>query len=361
MKVIDSFFISIDSFFEKAEKRFGIAIVIILTGLFFLFLSALITSIRLDLFFHGNGFTRLSTNPFDLESENDLRYRILSPLLGYILYLRGVAFKYFMLFVLAIFFGLIYFFLRKDKVRPSEALGITALCSFSTLSFHQLYFPAYTDPTSYLLILLFINLYRNYFVGIMLISLMLFNHENTVFLFPFFFLLMMEKDFSFKKIIKVAMQFIIAIVPYLIFRKFISMNSHVGFTITYYFDHNNLQWTKDHVLPHLADGIYQSFRLFWLIPVIAIIINFYEKNYYELLLLVVIFLGVTTQFVIAYDISRLAGLAFPMILISALRMRAFMGTEKFLRVIYILILINFFIPSWYVGALEPVRLKPWWM
>ncbi len=358
---MNNFFYSIDSIFEKAEQRFGRGLVWVLTGIFFLLSAALVSAVRFETSYHGNDYTLLSSNPFDFKQVIDLRFRILSPLLGYVLYLRGPVFKYFMLFVLAVFFGLIYFFLRREKYRPSEALGVTALLSFSTLSFYQFYFPAYTDPMSFMLIILYFYLFRNIFLNTILLSLLLFNHENSLFLFPFFFLLSLNGDNSIKNILTINMRFIIAVIPYLIYRFYVDAHTEVGFNTSYYFDPYGMKWTREHVAPHLLEGIFQAFRLSWIFPIAAIAINLYEKRFREILLMIVIVVFVLMQLIIAWDISRLVGFAFPVILIAANRMRIFLGTEKFLILTYSVVLINFFIPAYCIGALDPIPYTPFWL
>jgi hypothetical protein len=64
---------------------------------------------------------------------------------------------------------------------------------------------------------------------------------------------------------------------------------------------------------------------------------------------------------LAYDISRLAGMAFPVIILSAVSTRNFLGDKKFLRLASFIILLNFLVPSVYIGALEPVPLLPFWL
>jgi hypothetical protein len=358
---MDKIFATVDSVFERAEIRFGRLFISIITGIFLLLIAAVLSSVRMETFYHGNGFTRLSLHPFEMEGENDLRFRILSPLMGYLVFMRGPAFKYFMLIVLGAFFGLVYFFKRKEAYRPSESLGVTLLLVFSTLAFYQLFFPAYTDPTSFLLILLFMMFYRKRIASLILIILMLFNHENTIFLFPFFFLLMMNGNWNGKNLKAVLFMFIIAFIPYIIYRKLIAAHAEVNFTFSYYFDAGNMKWTKEHVLPHLAQGVFQSFRLGWIIFLLAFAIDLYEKRLKEILMMSVVIVFVFSQLTIAWDISRLVGFSFPVILISANRLREFFGTKKFLAIIYSVFILNFFIPSYCIGALDPIPYGTNWL
>ena len=190
---MEKFFLQLDTRLENAEQRLGNGLFVIIIGLFFLFASALVTALRLEPVHHGRGFTQLSLHPFNFSDTNDLRYRILSPLLGYLFLFRGEAFTFFMLFIQVVFLGLLYFFSRKEKYRPSESLAFVSLGAFSTLTFHQLYFPAYNDPLSYLLITLLLFYFRKPLWNLVLLSLLVSITRILFFFSPFsFYLFLME-------------------------------------------------------------------------------------------------------------------------------------------------------------------------
>jgi hypothetical protein len=360
-KQMNKIFNVINAFAEQAEKKFGAGIIAGITGILLLAAAMMVSAVRFETSYHGNGYTLLSSDPFNFGTVNDLRFRILSPAIGYFLFFRGPAFKFFMLAVLAVFFGLIYHYMRKKGNNPAEAIGISALFSFSTLSFYQLYFPAYTDPMSFLFILIYMMSFRNVYLNTFLLTLLLFNHENSLFLFPFFFLMSLNNNYSIRNLLTVNMRFIIALIPYLLYRIYTSSHTEVEFNSAYYFDSRNLEWTRQHVLPHLAEGIFQAFRLAWLFPLAAIAVNIYQRRYNELLLMAVILAFVFLQLVFAWDISRLVGFSFPVILIAAMRVKEFLGTKKFLQVTYAVLLLNFFIPAYCIGALDPIPYTPFWL
>jgi hypothetical protein len=353
-------FYRLDDRIYLIEKKTGLFAASLIFGFLLLGIAALFSSPRFVTEFHGNGFTRLSVNPFDLESENDLRFRILSPLLGWLFFFRGPSFMYFMLLILGLFFSLVYYYRRKYEMRPSESIAITALLSFSSLAFYQFYFPAYNDPLTFLLVLLFIEFHRKKW-SVFLITLMFFNHENVIFLFPFFFVLACEKNFSTEKLLSVSLSFIVATIPYLLFRYYLITVTNVEYNADYYFDAHNMKWTQEHVFPQLLYGIFQTFRLAWILPVIAFLVNLKEKRPIENILMASLFIFVISQMLIAYDISRLTGLCFPLIIISAMRLRKTFGPEKLLLLAHSIILLNFFIPAYCIGALEPIFYGPFWL
>jgi len=346
---------------ERTESGRGLLVFSLITGLFVLCIVMLFTAVRFNTMHHGNEFTLLSEGPFNFEQSNDLRFRILSPLLGYLLFFRGALFKYFMLIVLALFLGMIYYYFRKKGLRPTESTGMQLILAFSTLTFYQLYFPAYTDPTTFLLTLLFMMVFRRPVLSTLLLSLLLFNHEHSIFLFPFFFLLMVDGNYRFGNLFRIVMRMIISLLPYLAYRYFIMKHQAVDYTLAYYFNDSSLAWTREHVLPNLASGVFQSFRLAWILPLMAIIIDLKEKRYNEILLLISVLFFVMLQFFIAYDISRLAGLCFPAIVLSAIRLKNYLGMNKLLYLLYGIFILNFLIPSYCIGALEPISYLPFWL
>ena len=355
------FFEKVDEIWTSAETRFGRGTVAILTGILFVVVAGLMCTPRFTPEHHGLGLTRLYIHPFDFSTEEDLRFRILSPLLGYLLFFRGVCFKYFMLIVLAIFYGVLYHGQRKNELRPSEAIGLTSLMAFSTLSFYQFYFPAYNDPTSFLLIALCLFYFRQQWLKLILPCLLLFNHENNIFLFPFFWLLFLDGNYRFSNLVRQGFGLLLSIIPYLIYRQWVLSHQTVEYDVAYYIDPKNVQWTREHVLPNLVSGIFQAFKLSWLIPAIAVYVDFKEKRFGEIALIVTGFVFVLSQMLVAYDISRLMGMCFPILIIAALRIRSHFGSEKFLFAVTALVLLNFFIPTYCIGALDPIPLPPFWM
>lgn len=351
----------LDRFVFSAEKRIHPAIIAIVAGFGLLAFAALLCTPRFDLRYHGLGMTRLSLHPFDLENENDLRFRILSPLTAYLLFFRGAAFKYFMLLVLGSFYSAAYALHRRDGYSPSESLLITALLCFSTLSFHQYFFPGYPDPTSFLLLLLFIFNYKKEWAAWLCLLLLFFNHDYAFFLLPFCSLLLIREDHSGRQLFRKSLLVLLALGPYLLYRFLIDRYSVVEFNTGYYFDAHNMEWTREHVAPHLLSGIFQAFKLTWIFPLIAMVAEVRERRWKELLLLLSCVVPVTSQMFIAYDISRLMGLAFPAILLGLWRCRELWGTKRFLSVAVAVMVLNWLVPSYYIGALDPIPYPPFWL
>lgn len=349
-----------DSGIRYLEAKLGTAGMILLCGTLLLIFAALFTTPRWELYYHGKGFSRLSSAPFDFSGGSGLQYRILAPLLGYIFFMGGSMFKYFMLLVTIVFLGACYVLHRKKDFSPTQSIAISGLLALSTLTFFQLHFPAYTDPLSYLLILLLLFYFKTKWKAILIISLLLFNHDNTLFLMPFIFLLLLGNEYTTVNFMKKATWMILAFLPYLLYRIGVSSLDGNQFDADYYFNANNLKWTWDRVTEYFWLGVFQAFRLAWIFPLIALVINARNKNYHEISLILVCFVFVATQMFIAYDISRLMGLAFPVILLGIWRLKDVLSERQFNFSLWMVLIIQLFIPSYCIGALEPLQYPPFW-
>ncbi|REJ80872.1 MAG: hypothetical protein DWQ44_04585 [Bacteroidetes bacterium] len=349
-----------NSIFISLERKLGPAGMVIFAGLILLLIAGLFTSPRWELFYHGKGFTRLSENPFDFSDGNPLRYRILSPLIAYVTFLKGPLMKYLMLGILGLFLGLVYSFHRKKNFMPAESFGIALLLSLTSLTFFQFHFPAYNDPLSYVLIMQFLMRPVNITGAIVILSLMLFNHENLIFLFPFLFMYRLWCKESHVTIRQNILVFVASLIPYAAYRFVLNQYAKVDFDSSYYFQASNIEWTLDHVSEWFGEGVFQALRLAWLLPLAAIAIGLARKNYKDMAMISVCIVFVLSQMLIAFDISRLSALAFPAVLIGAQRVRETFGSKNFLNMLFLLIIMQMLIPSKCIGALEPIPLPPFW-
>ena len=88
-----------------------------------------------------------------------------------------------MLSLLAVFLGMVYRYLRREDWRPVDALSLLLLFGFSTLTFYTYSFPGYTDSLTYVLLTLAWFAPKKHGLRVLLLALLIFNHEQTIFLF----------------------------------------------------------------------------------------------------------------------------------------------------------------------------------
>lgn len=339
---------------EWAEKRFGqLVLSVVFSCLLMAFTIAYGAFSRLP-FNHGALYAFMSKDPFTLTGI-PMQYRILSPLLGYFSHLRGEYFVWFMLLMAFIFLALVYILCRKNDLDPLESVGVMTVLALSTPVLFLVRFSGYTDITTYICIVL-ILLYRRHVplvYGIM--ALAYFNHEMVFFLVPWIAYLLTDRHFLTKEYFKqIALLFLMAL-PYALFRLYVS--SHVPIPVTYdigyYLDPQNFIRTFNEVRPLFFLGFFESFKLFWFLPIIALI---HEHSPRALGMEFILILGGTlAQLAIASDTSRLFGLAFPMFLLAAFSLKR-TSSNALLILLSVLILANLLLPNLYIGQTNIIQL-----
>lgn len=348
----------IDKRLEHLENAIGKPAVAFLCGLSLLLVAMLYGAPAWEVTFHGVTFSEMAKAPLIFSSENWVQYRILSPLLGHLFFLRGNNFLWFMLLIAVLFLGLIYLLSRSKGMSPVESLGIISLMAFSTPVLFLLHFPGYTDLTTYIFIVLMMMHSEKKILCYFLFGISLFNHEMILFLVPWLAFLLSENKFLNKKYFQTLSVLFLASLPYLVFRFYVTSRVDVHYNLSYYFSSNNIFWTLEHIWKLFPLGFFQAFKLFWLMPLLAIIYFAKQKNNFFLLSFVLIMAGTLLQLLIASDTSRLIGLAFPVILLGSFAMKEKWG-EKFSSRLWLLVLVNLFIPSCYVGQEVIVPYAPY--
>lgn len=338
------------------EQKFGLYLSSILVAFMLLCIAAIYVTPALAPMQLGRGYATLSINPFDFSEQNNLRFRILTPLLAYFVGLRGSLYIVFPLIISLFFLSVTYYYLRKSET-SIESFFITMLICFSSPILFLLHFQGYVDVTSYLLILLILIFIKKTIVWIPLMALLLLNHESNLFIIPgllyFYYIHTPNKT---KAIFYAAFGLVFAFIPFYFYRKYINEVSPVDYNFDMYYSQINENIKS--IATYFPIGFFYAFKLFWLFPLVAVYYYWKEKNRKQLLLFALIMLGALSQLLFASDTSRLIGLAFPILLFSGMKIKQQWGTTLFLKRTFYLVLINFLVPQFYVGQSVMIRFYP---
>ena len=357
---MNSFIKKSDLFFLSIEKRFGLLFASFLISVMLIAAAMLYVQPNFELVFHGKGFSDLSSHPFDFHSGNELQFRILAPLLGYLLFLRGIFFFILPLLFLLFFISAVYFNYRRKNFSSTEAFAMASLMTFSTAVLIPLIAPGYTDTiTFFFLFLSFFNIDRPY-RSATFFSLALLNHESSLVLLPGLILysIAVNKN-SFAKILKSISAFVIACVPFLLYRWFVSLHTDVVYSTGFYFSKENISTNTKYLAHFLPAALFYAFKLFWFFPLYVILKMVKGRKFLFPFLICLIVSCATAQLIVAADYTRMVSFAFPAVLISAEKIREWWGTEKFVRFTFMLILFNFFILQYFVINEGLTALFPW--
>ena len=338
------------------EKRFGVYIASLIIAFILLCIACIYVTPSLIPRQLGGGFAQLSTNPFDLSIQNNLRFRVLTPLLAYCIGLRGPLYILFPMIIAMCFLSAIYYYLRKTQ-GAAESILITMLICFSSPVLFLLHFQGYVDVTSYLLIFLILIFIKKPFLWTVLLMLLLLNHDSNLFIIPclvyFYFINTPNKITA---AIVSFIGIIAAFIPFYFYRKYIGEHSTVDYTFQMYY--SGIEENIKSLADYFYVGFFYAFKLFWLFPLFAVYYFWKEKNKQQLVFFALLLIGVLGQLLVASDTSRLIGLAFPMIIYSAIKVKEQWGMELFFKRTFYLLLLNFLIPQFYVGQSVMIRFYP---
>lgn len=346
----------IATFLCHCEQRYGKLLCAFVIAIALLAIAAVYVTPSLTVKELGRGYASLSVNPFDLSEQNNLRCRILTPLMAYFSGLRGNLYIFFPLIITLFFLTATYLFLRK-KLSSLESFYTTALICFSSPVLFLLHFQGYADITSYLIILMIITFIKKPYVWGPLMAMLLLNHESNLFILPallFFYFISAENKT--KALAFTGISLIVAILPFYFYRKYVSETSPVEYNFNMYL--SQIKENIKTIVAYSGVGVFYAFKLFWIFPLLAAYHYWKEKNWQYLLLFLLILWGALSQLLVASDTSRLMGLAFPLILFSALKLKDVYGSSMFTKGTFYLLLVNFCVPQFYVGQSVMIPFYP---
>jgi hypothetical protein len=332
---------------NRAEKRIGAPLTGTLVSFVLMILGGLYASENILPLNFGQVYAALSENPFDFRNPSSLHFRIFSPVLGYILLLRGNLFPILTHGASLIFLTTIYVHLRRRSFKAVDALGFTFMMAFSINVLNEIHFPGTTDPVSYLLILWTILNLRKPVVWGVCFALALANHEANLFALPWLLLMVLMENSRTKERIAAIFTLALACIPGIMLRIALSkaINSSLPFSADFYFSKSNLLMNMREILPTLWLGIFSAYKLAWFFPLAAIMIHIHSGEKGRAFVLTAIVICAMAQVFFAKDITRLMGLAFPAVLLGAQSVRAKWGEDAFRIRMWGLLLLNLLVPQ----------------
>lgn len=359
---MNSFINKINRLGYLSEQKIGLFFTSLFIGSFLLLIAMLYVAPNFEMLYHGEFFARLSLNPFDLSDPNPVRYRVLGPLIGFVIQLKGHLFVYVPLIFALLFLAEIYKHYRKNNFNIAEAVIITGIISFSCTILIPIKAAGYTDTITYYFLFLAFSRIKKPYISAIFFSLAMLNHECSIFLLPGLFAYYNYKtDSRILKFNKTVVLYLIALIPYSIYRYYISKNAVVDFSLSFYFSKETIEHNFLGILPLIPAGLFFSFKLFWIYPILMIIHNLKIKSYRLTLLLMTIIIPVLVQLIIAYDVTRMLCLLFPAILISAEEYRIHKGTDVFTKTGMWIMLLNFLVLQYFVSSYSIHPLLPIFM
>ncbi|MBN2804001.1 MAG: hypothetical protein JXR91_12985 [Deltaproteobacteria bacterium] len=332
-------------FFESKITLLGFGV---LLGTILLSLAALYVTPTTRTLYHGELFQHLSTVAFSPEVPSYMRVRILTPALSQLVGLNGENYIFIPIIMGMLLLTSVYCIFRMENFSPFIALNVAALVAFSSPIITMLKFPGYVDTTTYLMLLWSVYFARlNKYWWVIFLSLALLNHELSLFMTPFIWLTANRKATIGRMSIN-AFLVLLALVPFLFYRRYIESIRPEFLTTMEYFDPEMLKAVFFTVQRFLLTGIFMSFRAFWAIPILAIVFALKAKETKWVMYILSLLGLILLQIVFATDTSRLFGMAFIMMVVAVFYLNDKMDESALSNLLSGLFVVNLLLPNFVV-------------
>ncbi len=304
----------LDAALATLERRISLwgAAALVATAL--LALGALYVRPALEAVSHGVYYAELSRAPLS-PGDNPVAYRILTPLLAWLLGLRGNRILILNLLLAWATLALVYRHYRLRGRGPALALGYAAVLATTMPILFTIHVNGYTDAASYLLLFLLLACGENAWVfgGLVLLSLL--NRESVAFVLPFLLLLQARRT---GKLWPSVAASAVALALYLGVRYWLGTRAPDAQSAEFYLApllHDPLDWFRKASVAYYT-GVFSAFKLLWALPVAALWLAARERRWLDLAVLASAIVGALGQTVIAVDTSRMLCMAFPAVLLG---------------------------------------------
>jgi len=296
----------------------------------------------------GKSYAELAADPFHPAPDNPVALRILAPLLSYAVGLRGPYILWTNLITVAVFLAAVFLWFRSAGLGSWAALVGSSTLAFSTVVLTTLHYGGYPDTLTYLFVLLaFWASARPWLCGV-LFFLALLNHEGAAFLAPWLLVVLARRrPRDPRRWLRASARIVATLGAFAVVR-WLQSRAHPGaeFSLQYYLApllEDPLTWFRESAR-FRGVGILSAFNLFWALPLVAAIIMLRRGERVEALTLVLPIPLALAQLLVAYDVTRVATLAFPSVLLGAAYL---LKTNAYAAQWWIpaLVVANFFIPQ----------------
>jgi hypothetical protein len=292
----------------------------------------------------GVMYAELSQNPFTAADGNPLRYRILAPLIGWVLYLRGPLFVLVPWLFLLGFLAVVNVWSAREGAGPTLALCITLAMAFSPVTMHSLVAPGWVDAVSYFMLGMALMNVRNTFVSGALVAMAVMTHEVSAFLIPAWLFAATRIDAERGWWIKRMLLLALMLVPYGVYRWWVIQHDGIALSTSFYFSMANIKDCLGVGPVATAIGVFGVFRLHWL--VLAVPFYMLGLQHVRVRWALLLIASVSMSLLIAYDTTRMLCWAFPVLVLGAVELGKCVGQKKAVAFLLAAWVLNFLIPPY---------------
>jgi len=338
----------LEDFLASQENRFGRIGFAVLLAMALMILACIYVRPAIHTSALGDNYAQLANDPFSPE-PNPVGYRVLTPLISYLLGFRGQLIIVTNLFFATIFLMLSYLYFRKIEFDPAEATLGTAVFAFSLVTLTTIYYGGYCDSLTYVIVLLMYWFRSRPLLVSFLLFLGLLNRESIIVLVPWFgFLTLIESKSKVKDLALMGIGLVAVAAAYWGYREWINSIRAVPYDLDYYFGP-----LKDDPLAmfkvsmtHQGIGLFTVFKATWFLVFVGAVYLWSKRNITQLVSILMLIFLCWLQMFIARDSSRMLTLCFPVMIIALAQLRE-SNFANYKSWGWYLLIFNLFVPQLY--------------
>jgi len=344
-------FTSLANHIERLEAKLGrigfaIALAIVLMIIAAIYVRPAIRTVAM-----GNSYAALSSDPLG-HDNNPVGYRILTPLISYLMGLRGQFIIITNLFFATVLLVLSYCYYRSLEFEPFDAILGTSILTFSLVTMTTIYYGGYCDSLTYIIVFLMYWCRTRPLVVSFLLLLGLLNRESIIMLMPWYlYIALLESGNKKKTLVLYGVGIAAVLSVYWGYREWVSSLKEVYFDMDYYFDPLKTDLLKyfKKSFGYQALGLFTVFKAFWFLVLVTVFYWWKTRQWHQLISIAIL-VGVTwLQMLIAWDSSRMMTLCFPIMIISVTYLKQ-TNCLDFRSWAWYLVVSNFFVPQLYTSG-----------
>ncbi|HNR53646.1 MAG TPA: hypothetical protein PKJ19_00650 [Flavobacteriales bacterium] len=304
---------------------------------------------------YGEEYGYLSMAPFDLGTPSLVRNRILAPLIGWLLHLRGPLFIWVPWLFLLGFLAMVNVWLRRAGASSLLAFAGMLAVAFSSVTLHSLVAPGFVDAVSYFLIGMAFTHIRRTFPSCLCMALALTAHEVAIFLVPAWLLASTSAATDWRPVLKRVAVLAGLLLPYAGYRWWVAQHDDTLLSVAFYFSPRNLLACREVGLLATAAGTFAVFRLHWVLLAVLLVMGGLRDKHLQW----VLFLTATVclSLFIAWDTTRMVCWAFPFMVIGVVVLGERVGQKRAAALLLLAWSLNFAIPPYTTTGAESYRLR----
>jgi hypothetical protein len=300
----------------------------------------------------GQHYAALARDPFAFGASNPVAYRFLTPLISYLVGLRGGLIVVTNLIIALLFIVAVYACYRRFSKYPADAGIAAAVIAFSLVTLTTIYYSGFCDALTYVIIFFMWYWRRNAVLFWALFVLGVFNRESIVFLVPWFlFIRFVERRSVSRWLISDSVGLLASCTVVLYVRHWQAEHFQIAYDNSFYFEplrQDILFYFKKSWAEQLL-GFFSVFKLLWIFPIAAFLMYRRTHNRIELVSAGLLVLCAAAQLSIAYDSSRMLTMAFMITMIALVNLMRD-NHRWIVKWAFPLLLWNLLVPQLYTAA-----------